>query len=50
MRLQQDIAARSSAQLFVVDGGHQLQLDNPEDCAEYIARFHLARVQAFESR
>ena len=50
MRLQQDIAARSSGQLFVVDGGHQLQLDNPEDCAEYILRFHLARVQAFESQ
>ena len=38
--MQEDTANRSGAELVVLEGGHQLQLDNPEDCAEQIRIFH----------
>ena len=38
--MQKDIASRSGAELVVLEGGHQLQLDNPVDCAEQIKVFH----------
>ncbi|RZO79578.1 MAG: alpha/beta hydrolase [Litorivicinaceae bacterium] len=41
LSLQTDLAQRSGGEIIIIEGGHQLQLDNPAEVAEKISTFHL---------